>query len=56
MSPKAKAAPMGLGSSAVVTMDVQMADVQVAAVQSDLQPPSERVAYRAALLPPFPPW
>ena len=30
-------------------MDVQMADVQIAAVQSDLQPPSERVPYQAAL-------
>ena len=50
----------GLGSSAVEgtprltqgmgqAMDVQMADVQIAAVQSDMQPPSERVAYRAAL-------
>ena len=29
--------------------DVQMADVQTADVQCDLQPPSERVAYRAAL-------
>ena len=30
-------------------MDVQMADVQIAAVQSNLQPPSERVPYQAAL-------
>ena len=30
-------------------MDVQMADVQIAAAQSDLQPPRERVAYQAAL-------
>ena len=30
-------------------IDVQMTDVQIVAVQSDLQPPSERVAYRAAL-------
>ena len=30
-------------------MDVQMADVQIAAVQSDQQLPSERVAYPAAL-------
>ena len=50
----------GLGSSAgegtprltrgmEQVMDVQMADVQIAPVQSDLQPPSERVANRAAL-------
>ena len=50
----------GLGNSAVEgtprltqgmeqVMDVQMADVQIAAVQSDLQPSSERVAHRAAL-------
>ena len=31
------------------TTDVQMADVQIADVQCDLQPRSERVAYKAAL-------
>ena len=30
-------------------MDVQVADLQIAAVQSDLQQPRERVAYPAAL-------
>ena len=30
-------------------MDVQMADVEIAALQNDLQPPSERVVHRAAL-------
>ena len=64
---QSQSCPQGLGSSAVEgtprltqgmeqAMDVQMGDVQTAAVQSDLQLASERVAYRAALrcLPPFP--
>ena len=52
---QSQSCPRGVGSSEVkgtprLTQGMEQAmDVQMAAVQCDLQPPSERVAYRAAL-------